>query len=708
MGSTDLLRQIKEKGSNVLKTQSNGYLHNIERYKDTIISDYFNNDLFKSYYNLTFTIDEDDGTGNNIITKKFKESLKKCILLDSNHVDDIIKIRTEIGNDFISVFQNEVLSAIDESSDNAQEGGKGTNNVLGKIRSIMEDTAISYAGSSLNRYDINNTSTCGLKTANVFLKSKNCMVDSLLNSNITIPASGKLAFSTNGTKLSPASIAEKIAVDMLNKTLPNIMCNEIVSYMVQSGNQDAGLNDINGADLIVAMLNSKVAMTALNKIPGVKAEFFKDFILGSGSDGIDGTVSKNKKRLGLLFELFEQFFDPSAHGTLSLDNVNMAYGLVQNMLRALQYLTFIGSFATWLGFILSLYQVFAFMKRIHWIGTRQLETIETYFDPIHGYNKVIASNSLTLNDLALIRGSYFSKREIRFLLLHTSASYQNKSRLKIEKSNIVLQRYIAKSLRYRSLSSSTMFLGAYPFCAFFGFVLNSILLFVVCSVVFIPLFVIFKIPNWYEMFKNEIFLLMPLVVLAIARAITLACIKKRVGIEVASHAGPSHIGGLAMYDGIFTLVSAIVGFAPAITRIIGTIIVGVIKVSRLDTRLSYTELDPAHGYFSGVLEEMRMRAEYRVKARVFEMKHKRQSSNRAWAPNPLNGVDDTAVAVRDVKKSNKKYTSLEEEGGNNVNLQQKVGDKSNIGNLEMTTKKSYKNTTKKEESMGAGTIRKKK
>lgn len=73
----------------------------------------------------------------------------------------------------------------------------------------------------------------------------------------------------------------------------------------------------------------------------------------------------------------------------------------------------------------------------------------------------------------------------------------------------------------------------------------------------------------------------------------------------------------------------------------------------------------------------------------------------------MNGVDDTAVVVRDVKKSNKNYTSLEEEGGNNVNLQQKVGDKGNIGNLEMTTKKSYKNTIKKEKSMHH-TIRKKK
>jgi hypothetical protein len=136
------------------------------------------------------------------------------------------------------------------------------------------------------------------------------------------------------------------------------------------------------------------------------------------------------------------------------------------------------------------------------------------------------------------------------------------------------------------------------------------------------------VPNWPVYFATPLSVILPLLLLIIIKALVLCCVKERLGLAKASHQGSSHIGSLGVYDGAFTLFGAIVGFAPAIVRIVGALLVGIIKVSRLDTPLSYTSLDSAHRFFLGVLEEMRMRAEYRVRQRWFVEQRKQNSSRK--------------------------------------------------------------------------------
>ncbi len=99
-----------------------------------------------------------------------------------------------------------------------------------------------------------------------------------------------------------------------------------------------------------------------------------------------------------------------------------------------------------------------------------------------------------------------------------------------------------------------------------------------------------------------------------------------------------------MYDGVFTLFGAIVGFAPAIVRIVGALLIGVVKVSRLDTPLSYPSLDSPHRFFLGVLEEMRMRVEYRVRQRWF-VEQRKKNSLRKKNKNSWGGLETGSVKV---------------------------------------------------------------
>ena len=99
-----------------------------------------------------------------------------------------------------------------------------------------------------------------------------------------------------------------------------------------------------------------------------------------------------------------------------------------------------------------------------------------------------------------------------------------------------------------------------------------------------------------------------------------------------------------MYDGVFTLFGAIVGFAPAIVRIVGALLIGIVKVSRLDTPLSYTSLDSPHRFFLGVLEEMRMRVEYRVRQRWF-VEQRKKNSLRKKNKNSWGGLETGSVKV---------------------------------------------------------------
>lgn len=94
------------------------------------------------------------------------------------------------------------------------------------------------------------------------------------------------------------------------------------------------------------------------------------------------------------------------------------------------------------------------------------------------------------------------------------------------------------------------------------------------------------------------------------------------------------------FDLLQMLLSAIVGWAPALARIIISFVVTLVLVPRLDLQLPGGSLDGSYLKFRGVFEGSRMQTEYRIVAEhVKEMKRKADAEGDVGSGNPAFDVE---------------------------------------------------------------------
>ena len=95
-----------------------------------------------------------------------------------------------------------------------------------------------------------------------------------------------------------------------------------------------------------------------------------------------------------------------------------------------------------------------------------------------------------------------------------------------------------------------------------------------------------------------------------------------------------------LFDLLQMLLSAIVGWAPALARIIISFVVTLVLVPRLDLQLPGGSLDGSYLKFRGVFEGSRMQTEYRIVAQhVKEMKRKADAEGDVGSGNPAFDVE---------------------------------------------------------------------
>ena len=528
-----------------------------------------------------------NSSSTSMFTKTFQDAFNSCL----RRSEMIYSVTMKLEKQFIDTYSNVVSEVLRATSTNK----------LSMLNSLMQDTAVEFISPS------NITANgCEQEASKILLQAKPCLLSSLKN------------VSFDNFNEAPATVHY-----FLNETCPEMLCARVLETMGATGAHRRGAVD--GTTIIKEIFLSKAANDVITRIPGVDPEFVNTML--SNAKG---------ERLGLLFEILETVLNPSGKSAFSLDNAQNAISKIHTMLKGLESITRMGGVAAWIAFFISLCQIFAFLKRVYWIGYHQLSTVVRLYDPVAGYNNAIQSNEMTLKDLVLLRGSYFTKREMRHIVADTGEHG--------DKAQLARRRYMGKKLRYVNLTSSSMFIGVYPFSIVLSFVVNSLFVWLLLCLLGIPIYLIMHVPNWPVYFAVPLSFILPLLLLIIIKALVLCCIKDRLGLAKASHQGPSHIGSLGVYDGVFTLFGAIVGFAPAIVRIVGAVLIGIVKVSRLDTPLSYTSLDSAHRFFLGVLEEMRMRAEYRVRQRWF-VEQRKKNSLRKKNKNSWGGLETGSVKV---------------------------------------------------------------
>ena len=400
---------------------------------------------------------------------------------------------------------------------------------------------------------------------------------------------------------------------LLNKTVPTYVCN-----IVSTKYKQAPLSLRHGTDVIIALL----------KMPKIKGAIAS--IVGDGTDVarfITGDGSLKKGTVGPMFQLLEDFWSSSGtNKAYSIQNANDCVFVIRVFIQTCQYVLLMTNLSLWSSILLCIVNMVLFLKSLYWTGSRQLEAIIRHFDPVEGYNKALAGNTLNMVDVSLIRGRYFSKRQMRFLAYdhrHTETDHAQNIRY-----------YLGNILRYRRLHLTTGFIGMYPFVLVFSLVLVASSLSVVSIVLFSPIAVVITAPqHYFQIFGKKILEFVPVLAVVFFVGVMKYFSAKCIGVLKASHAGPKHTVAFAYYDGLLTIFQALVGFVPAILRIVGVLLLGVSKVARPDYRLAPYLLDGVHNSYLGILEEMRMRAEFRVRRR--SMCKRRNSQSRDWSANPI-------------------------------------------------------------------------
>ena len=83
-----------------------------------------------------------------------------------------------------------------------------------------------------------------------------------------------------------------------------------------------------------------------------------------------------------------------------------------------------------------------------------------------------------------------------------------------------------------------------------------------------------------------------------------------------TQAGPSHIRAANSCDFINTVISAFLGPFPALGRILISLGMSILYIPRLDVKLPGHFFDRTVHQYEGLLNEMRLKAEFQVKRRL--------------------------------------------------------------------------------------------
>ena len=140
----------------------------------------------------------------------------------------------------------------------------------------------------------------------------------------------------------------------------------------------------------------------------------------------------------------------------------------------------------------------------------------------------------------------------------------------------------------------------------FSYIIYFALFFVVFILPFQELF-------WLGLYKYRQTII-PIVILIIVNNTVRDLMMKNLELAKPQYRGIPHPRLYSMFDTLNTLLSCVVGWAPAIVRIVASFISTLIILPRLDLKLPGAALDGSWKKFQGAMESWRLQTEYRIVA----------------------------------------------------------------------------------------------
>ena len=234
------------------------------------------------------------------------------------------------------------------------------------------------------------------------------------------------------------------------------------------------------------------------------------------------------------------------------------------------------------------------MDRLQHLGNRQAKAISLYYDPVLGYKKALREGKMTVVDVCDIDGRLLTKSE-------SDRAGNLKDDERKQPKNI---RWLAKKLAYRHLMHVPNFMGSFVFINSFSFWTYHVLLITVgIPIISLPFL-------WVFIFQNA-GLWLPLVIAFLVKFTMGCCIERRVlSDEKPYHRGIKFPVAYTVFDTVYSMLGAILGWASALTRMFTSFFATLLLLPRLDLALPGSELDGSHSTFLGLMETSRLRLEF--------------------------------------------------------------------------------------------------
>ena len=388
----------------------------------------------------------------------------------------------------------------------------------------------------------------------------------------------------------------------------------------------------------------------------VRGESAIAFQENSTYEGIS-TGQGSRRELGeflkIVNRMYGWFLDMS---TLARDKDEVSGGLelidwtITKSLRALVTAARGGQACTVIACVCLLIQIALFYVSVHTKGESMHRAIRKFFDPVSGsYASAIVTGKgtkrMTLANVFEIISRHPKPSEVRTLMelsRWTDSDYDidlkdkvvesavaknsvfsttkdaNHERLKTsqlkkklqEKAKLArsldaqaLRTHMVLCLQYRNLLNAPSFLGTFVYTNMFAFIIYFAIFF---TIIVLPIQELFWIALWSY---REVWV--PLTALLIVKNVTNVLLARHLEMASGQYSGIAHPRWIGLFDIFKTILSCVVGWAPALVRIVASTGATLIYLPRLDVQLPGGSLDGSHLKYQGILETWRLQLEYR-------------------------------------------------------------------------------------------------
>ena len=605
--------------------------------------------------------------------------INNCI---SNITTDNPSINTILSNAIRNI-STDTLNYVEKNFNEQLNEGGGSAGLSNDMLTLYNKINEKQFGLSvkINHSVVHFEQKCNTMMKTVLVNLNTCMDQVATNMASVVPSPPATALKSLNITYSifqdrTAQVLKKRYSLFSNTTVPNSICqtsaDKVQHAIDRSWQNILSLENLINQSVGFALKSNSLGLkNAFSNIPGIQGEDVYDYLISKTTTATNGT-DKNVLSFATTFvnDLIGNMFDDNTNikhlqqlvhvcfpnitfaGQGLMENYNYnsenegskteeeskteckkKLGIGMNLEKTQIYITvktiidvfmvvgIAGSILCVLAVFIVTFQMYTFVSKLKQHGMQQAKSVTTFYDPVLGYKISLRNGLMTLTDVCGVIGRLPTKDEVEF-----AGSWSAEERQ--QPSNI---RWFAKKMAYCNLMHVPNFMGAFVFINAFGFWIYQVLLVLFGTIVGVY-------PAWIALFKM-VGLWLPLTLAFLSKFLMGECIKRKVlRDEKPFHRGIQFPVAFTLFDTIYSMLGAILGWASALTRMFSSFLISLLLLPRLDLPLPGSFADNSYNSYLGLMESSRQRLEYQ-KLITFSEEVQLQSNMNVESKTDVRSVD---------------------------------------------------------------------